>query len=200
MRECVGLARRTGAAVAARFGIPVFLYEEAASEESRRHLEDIRRGGFEGMAAKMADPRWRPDFGPAGPHPSAGVAIVGARFPLIAYNINLDTDRLDVAKQIAAAIRQSSGGFKHVKAAGFRLAHRGIVQVSMNLTNYEQTPVRVVFDAVKREAERYGVAVLESEIIGLVPAAALDSNAAAHLQLTGFGPEQILEHRLRDTL
>src|SRR5207344_1951456 len=138
-----------------------------------------------------------PDFGPAAPHASAGASVFGARMPLIAYNINLNTDRLDVAKKIAAAIRHSSGGFRFVKAAGFELKDRGIVQVSMNLTNYEKTPIFRVFETVKREAERYGVSILESEIVGLVPAAALNSAAEYYLQIAGFKSDQILENKLR---
>jgi glutamate formiminotransferase / 5-formyltetrahydrofolate cyclo-ligase len=197
MAECVALAKDIGAAVADRFGLPVFLYEEASSNPARRNLEDIRRGEFEGLAARMRNPEWAPDFGPAAPHPSAGAVVIGARMPLIAYNINLNTNRLDVAKKIAAAIRHSSGGLRHVKAAGFTLEDRGIVQVSMNLTNYEKTPIFRVFDLVKREAARYGVSILESEIIGLVPAAALVSAAEYYLQLERFGPEQVLENKLK---
>ena len=172
MPDCVALAKRVGAEVAARFGVPVYLYEEASNNPARKNLEDIRRGEFEGLAARMATPDWAPDFGPAAPHPSAGATVIGARMPLIAYNINLATDRVDVAKKIAAAIRHSSGGFRYVKAAGFKLEDRGIVQVSMNLTNYEKTPIFRVFETVKREAERYGVSILESEIVGLIPSAA----------------------------
>ena len=197
MAECVALAKDVGAAVADRFGLPVFLYEEASSNPARRNLEDIRRGEFEGLAARMRSPEWAPDFGPVAPHPSAGAVVIGARMPLIAYNINLNTNRLDVAKKIAAAIRHSSGGLRHVKAAGFTLEDRGIVQVSMNLTNYEKTPIFRVFDLVKREAARYGVSILESEIIGLVPAAALVSAAEYYLQLERFGPEQVLENKLK---
>ena len=197
MAECVALARRVGAAVADRFGVPVYLYEEASSNPARRNLEDIRRGEFEGLAAKMAADGWAPDFGGPAPHPSAGAAVIGARMALIAYNINLATDRLDVAKKIAAAIRHSSGGFRFVKAAGFTLADRGIVQVSMNLTNYEKTPIFRVFETVKREAARYGVAVLESEIVGLIPSAALLGAAEYYLQIEGFKPEQVLENKLR---
>lgn len=199
MDDCVQLARATAHAVASRFAIPVYLYEEAASTPARRNLEDIRRGEFEGLAAKMAQPDWRPDFGPATPHPSGGASVIGARMPLIAYNINLDTDRLEVAKKIAAAIRFSSGGLRFVKAMGIALDGRGIVQVSMNLTNYEKTPVFRVFEIVKREAARYGVAVLESEIVGLVPSAALLAAAQWYLQLDGFTADQVLEHRLRTT-
>ena len=197
MADCVALARKVGGAIAERFGVPVYLYEEASSSPARRNLEDIRRGEFEGLPAKMADPAWAPDFGPRAPHASAGATVVGARMPLIAYNINLDTDRLDVAKKIASAIRQSSGGFRFVKAAGFRLEDRGIVQVSMNLTNYEKTPIFRVFEAVKREAARYGVSILESEIVGLVPSAALTTAAEFYLQLERFTPDQVLENKLR---
>ncbi|OFW35656.1 MAG: glutamate formimidoyltransferase [Acidobacteria bacterium RIFCSPLOWO2_12_FULL_67_14] len=199
MADCVALARETAQAVAQRFQVPIYLYEDAATDPARRNLEDIRRGEFEGLAGKMATAGWTPDFGPGAPHPSAGASAIGARMPLIAYNINLATDRLDVAKQIAAAVRSSSGGFRYVKAMGVRLEQRGIVQVSMNLTNYEKTPILRVFEAVKTEAARRGVNVLESEIVGLVPAAALIGTAQHVLQLTSFTPEQILENRLRET-
>jgi glutamate formiminotransferase len=198
MADCVALARDTGAKVAARFGLPVFLYEEAATTPARVNLAEIRRGEFEGLREKMARPEWAPDFGPSQPHPTAGATVIGARMPLIAFNVNLATDRLDVARSIASAVRQSSGGFRFVKAMGVMLADRGIVQVSMNLTNYEKTPIFRVFDAVKREAARYGVAVLASEIVGLVPAAALVSTAEYFLQLDGFKPGQVLETRLRE--
>jgi glutamate formiminotransferase len=197
MADCVALARDVGAEVASRHGIPVFLYEEAASAPSRRNLEDIRRGEFEGLAAKLSQPDWRPDFGPAAPHASAGACAIGARMPLIAYNINLATDRLDVAKKIAAAVRHSSGGLRFVKAMGVDLTDRGIVQVSMNLTNHEKTPMSRVFELVKREAARYGVAVLEGEIVGLVPASALTAAAAWYLQLEAFTDDQVLENKLR---
>jgi glutamate formiminotransferase len=197
MAECVALARAVAQDVASRFSLPVYLYEEAASSPERKTLEDIRRGEFEGLAAKMAKPGWAPDFGPAAPHPTAGASVIGARMPLIAYNINLATTRLDVAKKIASAIRHSSGGLRFVKAMGIALEERGIVQVSMNLTNYEKTPIFRVFEMVKREAERYGVAVLESEIVGLVPAAALRQSVEWYLQLEGFSGAQVLENKLR---
>ena len=197
MAECVDLAREVAADVAQRFNLPVFLYEEAASRPARRNLEDIRRGEFEGLATKMQQPEWAPDYGPATPHPSAGATVIGARMPLIAYNINLATDRLDVARTIAAGIRMSSGGFRFVKAMGIELKDRGIVQVSMNLTNYEKTPIFRVFEVVKREAARYGVQVLESEIVGLVPAAALLQAAEFYLQIEGFSVNQVLENKLR---
>ena len=198
MPECVALARTIAAGVATRFGLPVYLYEDASSDPARKNLEDIRRGEFEGLAAKMAQPAWAPDFGPAAPHASAGASVIGARMPLIAYNINLATTRLDVAKKIAAAIRMSSGGLRFVKAMGIPLEDRGIVQVSMNLTNYEKTPMYRVFDLVKREAERYGVQVLESEIVGLVPSAALTQTAEYFLRLDGFSSGQILEKKLAE--
>ncbi len=197
MAECVALAKSIAADVAGRFGVPIFLYEDASTNPARKNLEDIRRGEFEGLAAKLAQPAWAPDFGPAAPHASFGASVIGARMPLVAYNINLATNRLDVAKKIAAAVRMSSGGLRHVKAIGIPLEERGIVQVSMNLTNYEKTPIFRVFDLVKREAERYGVSVLESEIVGLVPAAALQQSVEYYLQLEGFSDAQVLENKLR---
>jgi glutamate formiminotransferase len=198
MAECVSLARDVGAAVAERFGVPVFLYEEASSNPLRKNLEDIRRGEFEGLAAKMAAPEWTPDFGPSAPHPSAGASVIGARMPLIAYNINLNTDRLDVAKKIAAAIRHSSGGLRYVKAMAVKLEDRNLAQVSINLTNYQKTPMHRVFDLVGREAARYGVSILESEIVGLVPSAALVGAAEHYLQLERFTAAQILENKLKE--
>ena len=198
MADCVALARRVGAAVADRFRVPVYLYGEAAEDPARTRLEDVRRGGFEGLSAKMASQGWAPDFGPAVPHPSAGASAVGARMPLVAFNVNLDTNRLDVAKAIAAAIRESGGGLPFVKALGLRLEPRGIVQVSMNLTNYEATPIQRVFDAVQREARRHGVNVLESEIVGLVPSAALGGASAHDLRLTGSTWDKVLENKLRE--
>ena len=197
MDDCIALAKDVGATVAERFGLPVFLYEEAAQNAARRNLEDVRRGEFEGLAAKMASPGWSPDFGPATPHESAGASVIGARMPLIAYNINLNTDRLDVARKIAAAIRHSSGGLRFVKAMGVMLEDRRVAQVSINLTNYQKTPVFRVFEMVKREAERYGVSILESEVVGLVPAAALMASAEYYLQIAGFSSEQVLDNRLR---
>jgi glutamate formiminotransferase len=196
MDDCVALAKEVAADVAARFNVPVYLYGEASSNPARRNLEDIRRGEFEGLAARMATSGWTPDYGPSTPHVSAGASVIGARMPLIAYNINLDTDRLDVAKKIAAAIRHSSGGLRFVKAMGLTLEDRKIVQVSMNLTNYQKTPIFRVFEIVKREAERYGVRVLESEIVGLVPSAALIAAAEFYLQLERFGTDQVLENKL----
>lgn len=196
MTDCVALARDVAAAVASRFHLPVFLYEEAATSQSRRNLADIRRGEFEGLSTKLADPAWQPDFGPAVPHPSAGATVIGARMPLIAFNVNLDTNHLDIAKQIAAAVRQSSGGLPAVKALGVPLAARGIVQVSMNLTNYQRTSIAAAFAAVTAEAARRGTGVLDSEIVGLVPAAAITWTTPTELLLTTFSEDQVLEKRV----
>jgi glutamate formiminotransferase len=198
MSDCVALARDVAAEVARRHGLPVYLYEEAATVPARRNLEDIRRGEFEGLAGKMASADWVPDFGPATPHATAGATVIGARMPLIAYNVNLATDRIDVARRVAAAVRHSSGGLRYVKAMGVMLDDRHIAQVSMNLTNYEKTPIPRVFEFVKREAARYGVGVLESEIVGLVPQAALLAAAEYFLQIEGFKSDLVLENRLRD--
>ncbi|HQZ38998.1 MAG TPA: glutamate formimidoyltransferase [Vicinamibacterales bacterium] len=197
MDDCVALARDIAAQVARQVSVPIYLYEEAATTPDRRNLESIRRGEFEGLADKMAQPGWTPDYGPATPHPSAGASVIGARMPLIAYNVNLGTDRLEVARQIAAAVRMSSGGLRYVKAMGLALDHRGLVQVSMNLTNPDKTPIHRAFEMVKREAARYGVPVVESEIVGLVPQAALLQAAEYYLQLEGFSAKQVLENRLR---
>jgi glutamate formiminotransferase len=198
MADCVALARDVAAEVGARFSLPVYLYEEAATDPGRRNLEDIRRGQFEGLVEKMTRQGWAPDAGPAAPHPSAGATVIGARMPLIAYNINLASDRIEVAKQIAAAVRHSSGGLRYVKAMGVMLEDRRIAQVSMNLTNYEKTPLPRVFEFVKREAARYGVGILESEIVGLIPQAALLGAAEYYLQIDGFTPSLVLENRLRE--
>jgi glutamate formiminotransferase len=197
MTVCVDVAREVGAIIGERFHIPVYLYEEAALRPSRKHLEDIRRGQFEGLADKMLLPDWAPDFGPAQPHPSAGAIVVGARRLLVAYNINLASDRLDVAKRIARTIRASSGGFPCVKALGLTLAHRGIVQVSINLTDYTTTPIWPVFERAREEARKAGVSILDSEIVGLVPAGALAGTTPEAIKLRDFTPIRILETRLR---
>jgi len=200
MADCVGLAREVGARVADRFAIPIFLYEEAATNPARKRLEQIRKGGLGGLAARMAGAAdWRPDFGPAAPHPTAGVSVVGARMPLIAFNVNLQTEDVAVAKRVAAAIRESSGGLPFVKALGVSLAERRLVQVTMNLTNYERTSIMTAFEAVADEARRSGVAVQESELIGLVPEAAVSGIDPSSLALKQFSANQILEHRLRAT-
>lgn len=196
VEECVALSREAGAEIAQGFGVPVYLYEESATSELRRNLAEIRKGQFEGFAEKMKDPRWAPDFGPARPHPSAGVVAVGARPFLIAYNVNLATRDLAVADRIAKAIRHLSGGFRYVKAMGVSLADRGLVQVSINMTNFRKTPLHRVFECVKSEADRHGVAIVGSEIVGLAPADALYAAAEHYLRLEGFSAEQVLETRL----
>ena len=196
MDEAVTAARTTGRAIAERFGIPVLLYEEAATAPHRRRLEAVRRGRFEGLAEKLRTPEWQPDFGPPAPHPTFGAVAVGARRILVAYNVNLATDRLEVATAVAAAVRASSGGLPHVKAMALALPARRLVQVSMNLTDVEATPIAVVFDAVTREAARHGVAVADSEVVGLVPAAALADVAARTLRISGWSPDKILDTRL----
>lgn len=198
MTTCVELARDTAAEVARRFEIPVYLYEEAAVSHERRNLADIRRGQFEGLTEKLQSPGWAPDFGPRRPHPTAGATIIGARRPLVAFNVNLDTDQLDVAVAIARAVRHRDGGLPFVKAMGVPLVGRGLVQVSMNLTNVDVTPPHLAFEAVQAEARRRGVRVHGSELIGLMPASAVAAAAAAHLQLSAFGPAQVLETRVLD--
>jgi glutamate formiminotransferase len=196
--DCVALAQEVGRTVAERFSLPIFLYEDAASAPHRRNLEDIRRGEFEGLEKKMKDPQWAPDFGPAAPHASAGASVVGARMPLIAYNVNLGTADLEIAKRIAKAIRHSSGGYRYAKAMGVMLQERGIAQVSINMTDFKKTPLHRVFETVRSEAARYGVNVVGSEIVGLVPMEALSDAADHFLRLEGFRTSQVLERKIAD--
>jgi len=195
MDDCVALAKSTAALVAERLHVPAFLYEEAASNEERRSLSNLRRGGANGVALRMKQPAWRPDFGPDFPHPTAGATAIGARPILIAYNVNLASNRLGVAQRIARLIRESSGGLPHVKALGLQLDH-SIVQVSMNLTNYKETSMTAVFDAIARDAAVDGVRVLESEIVGLVPADALPADPVRRLKLRAQDLDRVLERRL----
>jgi glutamate formiminotransferase len=196
--DCVALSRAVGAEIASRFSIPVFLYEDSATADHRRNLADVRKGEFEGLGAKMsgASGMWKPDFGPSAPHPTAGAVAVGARPPLIAYNINLGTRDLAVAERIAKAIRHIGGGFRYVKAMAVDLADRGLVQVSINMTNYRKTPLHRVFECVKSEAERHGVAIVASEIVGLTPAEALYMAAEHYLRIENFSSDQVLESKL----
>jgi glutamate formiminotransferase len=196
MAECVELARRVGKRINEEFRIPVYLYAEAATRPERQDLANIRKGEFEGFPAKIQEPDWAPDFGERRVHPTAGVMAVGARPPLIAYNVNLGTSDLEVAKRIAQAVRGSSGGLRYVKALAFELKERGLVQVSMNMTDYRKTPLHRAFELIKREAARYGVPVVGSEIVGLVPQEALNMAAEYYLQLENFRPEMILEERI----
>lgn len=190
------VAREVGQALGSEYGQPVFLYERSATKPNRENLSEIRKGEFEGMAEKMKDPSWVPDFGPGTLHPSAGVTAVGARMPLVAFNINLGTDKLDIAKAIAKLVRYSSGGFRYVKAMGVMLQERNIAQVSMNVTDYTQTSLYRIFELVKMEAARYGVPVVGSELIGLSPLKALLDCAEYYLQIEQFRMDQVLETRL----
>jgi len=198
--DCVALAKTLGKTLADRYGLPVYLYEDAASRPERQNLANIRKGEFEGLASKMSDPAWKPDFGPSAPHPSGGASVVGARAPLIAYNINLATGDLAVADRIAKAIRHLSGGYRYVKAMGVKLEARGQVQVSINMTNFEKTPLHRVFETVRSEAEREGVAIVGSEIVGLVPQAALLAAAGHYLRLEADPAPQVLENKLLERL
>ena len=195
LADCVAMSLRVGAEIWKRFGVPVYLYEAAATRPERQNLEFIRKGQFEGIRDDIAtNPARLPDFGEPRLHPTAGATVVGARKALIAYNVFLNTPDIEIAKKIARAVRFSSGGLRFVKAAGFLV--RGLAQVSMNLTDFEQTPVHRVFELVKREAARYGVAPLSSEIVGLIPKAALESAAEWFLQVENFDSSLILENRL----
>jgi len=196
MTDCVDLSRQFGAAVAERFGVPVFLYEQSATRPERRRLEQIRRHQFEGLTAKLTQPGWVPDFGPPKPHPSAGATVVGARTALIAFNVHLESADVLAARAIAASVRESSGGLPGVKALGLALEHRGVAQVSINLTDYTRTSLRRVFEEVERQAQTRGIRVLDSELIGLIPAAALEGTSASELKLHGFTKSQILEERI----
>jgi glutamate formiminotransferase len=198
MDDCVRLARAVGESIARRHGIPVYLYERAATAEHRRNLAEVRKGEFEGFSEKIEDPRWAPDFGPGRVHPTAGCVAVGAREFLIAYNINLDSPDLELAKSIARTVRESGGGLPGIKAMGVMLAQRGIAQVSINVTDFHATPLHRVFEAVRAEAARRGVGVAGSEIVGLVPAEALFQAAECHLKLEGFDPRKVLERRLEE--
>lgn len=201
MAECVALAKQAGDLIARQLNLPVYLYEEAATRPDRADLANVRRGEFEGLRTAIeSDPVRQPDFGPPRLHPTAGAVAVGARSLLIAYNINLATDDLLVAKKIARAIRGRDGGLRYVKALGLPLEKRRQVQVSINLVRYEATPLHRVFEMVRREAERYGVAIAGSEIIGLLPRAALEASAEYYLQIENFSPESILEERLQSAL
>lgn len=198
--DCVALARELGARLASTFSLPIYLYEDAASSPERQNLANIRKGEFEGLAERMKSPAWKPDFGPSSPHPGGGATVVGARAPLIAYNINLGTADLAVADRIAKAIRHLSGGYRYVKAMAVKLEARGQVQVSINMTNYEKTPLHRVFETVTSEAGRYGVAVVGSEIVGLVPQAALLEAAGHYLRLEADPGPQVLENKLLERL
>jgi glutamate formiminotransferase / formiminotetrahydrofolate cyclodeaminase len=201
MEDCVRLAARLGEQVGRELEIPVFLYERAATRADHAPLEAIRRGGLAGLAFRMAsDPNWAPDFGPSRLHPSAGAIAIGARPPLIAYNINLRSSEVDKARAIARTVRHSNGGLPHVKAIGVDLPSRRMVQVAMNLTDYQATPILTAFQAVQAEAARLGIEVAGSELIGLIPQAALQHTATTALQLDRFDASRVLETRISEML
>ncbi|MCD6468748.1 MAG: glutamate formimidoyltransferase [Thermoplasmata archaeon] len=197
MEECVELAHSFAKEFSEKTNVPCFMYEEAATKPERKNLADVRRGEFEGLKEEIGkNPEKTPDYGPNRIHPTAGATAVGARFFLIAFNVNLGTSDINIAKNIAKAVRHSSGGYRYVKAMGFEIKERGIVQVSMNLVNYQKTPMFRVFETIKNEAERYGVPVIGSEIIGLVPMEALVDVADHFLRIENFSVEQVLEKKL----
>ena len=197
VEECVALAHRVAREIWERFRVPSYFYEAAATKPDRVNLEDVRKGQFEGLReAALRDPDRSPDVGEPRLHPGAGAVAIGVRKILIAYNIHLNTSDVTIAKSIAKSIRYSSGGLRHVKAIGVNLISRCIAQVSINLTDFEQTPLHRVFEMVKREAERHGCRVVGSEVIRLLPRKALELSAEYYLQLENFSPSRILENRL----
>lgn len=193
MEDAIALSKEVAEEVAKRYDLPVFLYEKSATAPHRENLAAIRKGEFEGMAEKITQPEWQPDFGPARRHPTAGVVAVGARMPLIAYNINLSTPSLEIAHDIAKKIRFIGGGLRYCKAMGVELKDRGITQVSINMTDYTRTALYRAFELVRIEARRYGVSIVGSEIIGLVPVEALVDTAAYYLGLENFTMKQVLQ-------
>ena len=196
MEEAVALSKEVGEEVAKRYNLPVFLYEKSASAPHRENLAAVRKGEFEGMAEKIKQPEWHPDFGSAERHPTAGTVAIGARMPLVAYNINLNTPSLEIAHDIAKKIRFIGGGLRYCKAMGVELKDRGITQVSINMTDYTRTALYRAFELVRVEARRYGVSIVGSEIIGLVPMEALIDTASYYLGLENFSMEQVLEARM----
>lgn len=196
IEEADKLAKDVARESAQKYNLPFFLYEKSASAPHRENLATVRKGQFEGMAEKMKDPMWKPDFGPDTIHPTAGVTAIGARMPLVAFNVNLDTNNLEIANKIARQVRHLSGGFRFVKAMGVELEERNIVQVSMNLTDYTKTAIYRVLETIRMEARRYGVNVVGTEVIGLVPMQALIDCADYYLQIENFSMDQVLETRL----
>ena len=196
MEEAVALSKEVGKEVAKRYNLPVFLYEKSASAPHRENLAAVRKGEFEGMAEKIKQPEWHPDFGLAERHPTAGTVAIGARMPLVAYNINLNTPSLEIAHDIAKKIRFIGGGLRYCKAMGVELKDRGITQVSINMTDYTRPALYRAFELVRVEARRYGVSIVGSEIIGLVPMEALIDTASYYLGLENFSMEQVLEARM----
>ena len=198
VEEAITVSKDVAQQVADAYELPIFLYEQSAATAERQNLAEIRKGQFEGMVQKIRQPQWAPDFGPTKIHPTAGVTAMGARMPLVAYNVNLDTDDIEIANQIARRVRHISGGLRHCKGIGIELKDRGIVQVSLNMTDYTRTALYRVFELIKIEARRWGVNVVGSEIIGLVPMQALIDCAEYYLGIENFSMEQVLEARIFD--
>lgn len=196
--ECVEISKKLGKRVGEELKIPVYLYEDAATSEERRNLAAIRKGQYEGFFEKIKQPEWKPDFGPCEMNVKSGATVIGARFPLIAYNVNLGTDNIEIANAIAKKIRYIGGGLRYVKAVGVKVTERNIVQVSMNLVNYEKTPIYTAQEMVRMEAKRYGVPIVGSEVIGLVPMKSLLDCAEYYLQIENFSVDQVLESRLSE--
>jgi len=196
MEECVDIAREFGKRLNEKYEVPVYFYEEAATRPERKNLENVRKGQYEGLKKAINEPERLPDVGQARLHPTAGATVVGARKFLVAFNVNLGTTRIEVAKEIAKSIRFSGGGLAHVKAIGLALEDKGMVQVSVNIVDHEKDPLYRVLELVRMEASRWGVPVVETEIYGMVPASAIYQSAARYLQVADFEPEQIIELRL----
>ncbi|OPZ12080.1 MAG: hypothetical protein BWZ06_01585 [Bacteroidetes bacterium ADurb.BinA261] len=196
--EAVALSREVAQIVAELYHLPVFLYEKSASAPHRENLAAIRKGEFEGMAEKIKQDEWKPDFGPSERHPTAGVVAIGARMPLVAYNVNLGTSNLEIANSIAKKVRHIGGGLRYCKAMGVALEDRGITQVSMNLTDYTKTAIYRAHELVRIEANRYGVPIVGAEVVGLVPMEALVDTAAYYLGLENFSMKQVLETRIME--
>ena len=197
VEECVEITKRLGQRIWDELKIPSFLYEDSATRPERRNLATCRKGQFEGMPEKLLQPEWAPDFGERKIHPTAGITAIGARMPLVAFNVNLATSDVNIAKKIAKVIRASSGGFRSCKAMGFMLEDRGIAQVSMNMVNYEDTPLYVVYEMIRALAERYGTYIVDSEIVGLTPAKAMIDCAEFYLKAKDFDcHNQVMEYHL----
>ncbi len=197
MEECIKLSKEVAETVYNKFGVPSFLYEKSASKSDRENLATVRKGQFEGMAEKVKDPAWTPDFG-NNIHPTAGITAIGARMPLVAFNVNLNTNDIEIANKIAKNVRHLSGGLRFCKALGIALEERGIVQISMNMTDFTKTPLYRAFELIRIEAQRYGVSIVGSEIIGLVPMDALLATSEYYLGIENFSYEQVLEKRIME--
>jgi glutamate formiminotransferase len=198
MDEAITLSKEVGDAIGEKYNLPVFLYEKSATQQHRENLANVRKGEFEGLKEKMLSPEWKPDFGPLQPHPTAGAVAVGARMPLVAYNVNLNTSDLEIATAIAKKVRHIGGGLRFCKAMGVELEDKGITQVSMNLTDYTKTSIYRAHEMVRMEAKRYVVTVAGGEVIGLVPLEALVDSVAYYLGLDNFSIKQVLEIKLME--